>query len=77
MVASCKLYLEQPSKKGHETDSFNSTYADLSFIPWDRVVEGFSKDMLEEMDAEKKYPNFFAWHRRLIARPSVKKVYGE
>ncbi|EFY92707.1 hypothetical protein J3458_001842 [Metarhizium acridum] len=52
------------------------TYADLVFIPWDRVVEGFSKDLLAESEAEKKYPNFFAWHKRLVARPAVRKVYG-
>lgn len=53
-----------------------STYADLVFIPWDRVVDAVSKDMVEKAGGEKKFPNFFAWNNRLMARPSVKKLYG-
>ncbi|OAQ68982.1 glutathione S-transferase [Pochonia chlamydosporia 170] len=52
------------------------TYADLVFIPWDRVVDAVSKDMVEKAGGEKKFPNFFAWNNRLMARPSVKKLYG-
>jgi glutathione S-transferase len=54
----------------------DSTYVDLAFVPWDRLIDVISKDLVVESDAEKKYPNFFAWHNRLLARPAVKKVYG-
>lgn len=53
-----------------------STYADLVFIPWDTVVKGVLPDVWESYDVEKKYPNFVAWHARLMDRPSVKKLYG-
>ncbi|KID92118.1 Glutathione S-transferase, protein [Metarhizium guizhouense ARSEF 977] len=50
------------------------TYADLVFIPWNHIVEGFSKDLLAESEAE-KYPNFSGWHNRLVARSAARKVY--
>ncbi|QLI65930.1 Glutathione S-transferase-like protein gedE [Metarhizium brunneum] len=51
------------------------TYADLAFIPWDSVVEGSSKGLLAESEAE-KYPNFSGRHNRLVARSAARKVYG-
>ncbi|TEY53026.1 hypothetical protein BOTCAL_0251g00140 [Botryotinia calthae] len=29
---------------------------------------------MTELDIEKEYPNFFAWHKRLMERPAVKEV---
>ncbi|KAK2596762.1 hypothetical protein QQS21_006157 [Conoideocrella luteorostrata] len=51
------------------------TYADLAFLPWDRVIQGFSKTLWDEAEVDKKYPNFVAWHNRIGARPAVKKAY--
>lgn len=53
-----------------------STYADLSFIPWDLTIRMFAPDLWEKYDVEKKYPNFVAWHNRLTEHPSVKKIYA-
>ncbi|EFY96034.1 glutathione S-transferase [Metarhizium robertsii] len=52
------------------------TYADLVFIPWDEVVRVYIKDIWEGYEIEQKYPNFLAWHNRLMERRSVKKAYG-
>ncbi|KAI8663347.1 hypothetical protein NCS57_00935300 [Fusarium keratoplasticum] len=56
------------------------TYADLCFVPWNRVAlfAPFFKDTLwDRYRIEERFPNFLAWHRRLSSRPSVKKAYGE
>ncbi|KAF4999792.1 hypothetical protein FDECE_11393 [Fusarium decemcellulare] len=53
-----------------------ATYADLVWIPWNRLVREnkmFEWDEKYELQ-EKKYPNFFAWHERLISRPALKKA---
>ncbi|KAJ6785194.1 hypothetical protein PWT90_01605 [Aphanocladium album] len=54
------------------------TYVDLCFVPWEWVVLNFLGTELKAagFDAEKKYPNYWAWYQHLLARPSVKKVYG-
>ncbi|KAJ0123629.1 Glutathione S-transferase-like protein gedE [Diaporthe amygdali] len=55
------------------------TYADLSFIPWNRVAleAPFFKDELwEKHEIRKRFPKFLAWYERLNARPSVKAAYG-
>ncbi|CAH0051810.1 unnamed protein product [Clonostachys solani] len=54
------------------------TYADLSFVPWNRVIQGhpiLNSVVWEAYEIEKKYPNFVAWHQRLVSRPSVEKAY--
>ncbi|CAI6093847.1 hypothetical protein V2G26_017066 [Clonostachys chloroleuca] len=54
------------------------TYADLAFIPWNRVVEGhpiLKANVWDKYEVEKKYPNYVAWQRRLVARPSVEQAY--
>ena len=53
-----------------------STYADLVFIPWDMIVNTVLSDIWESYEVDKKYPNFVAWHARLMDRPMVKKLYG-
>ncbi|KAK0391244.1 hypothetical protein NLU13_0745 [Sarocladium strictum] len=55
--------------------SCHRTYADLSFVPWTLAISGF-KDIMESWEVEKKYPDYLAWHARLLERPSVRKVYG-
>ncbi|KEY74241.1 hypothetical protein S7711_00399 [Stachybotrys chartarum IBT 7711] len=53
------------------------TYVDLAFVPWDVIALTFKDGALvKEYDPENKYPNFFAWHKRLMERPSVKKAYA-
>lgn len=49
-----------------------STYADLAFVPWNNMLPMFG-DTWAKYEIETKYTNFFAWHQRLLARPSVKK----
>ncbi|KAH7268149.1 hypothetical protein MRS44_011566 [Fusarium solani] len=56
------------------------TYADLSFVPWNRVAlyaPFFNEVLWEQYKVEEKFPNFLAWHQRLSARPAVKKAYSE
>ncbi|KAM0544813.1 hypothetical protein ACHAPJ_011643 [Fusarium lateritium] len=52
------------------------TYADLSFIPWNRVALGSAlfKGDLDGIGA--KFPNFLAWHQRINSRTSVQAAYG-
>ncbi|OAA56506.1 Glutathione S-transferase [Cordyceps fumosorosea ARSEF 2679] len=54
------------------------TYVDLCFVPWEFVAHNFLGEELKAAgyNAEKKYPNYWAWYQRLLARPSVKKTYG-
>ncbi|KAL2208721.1 glutathione S-transferase [Sarocladium strictum] len=49
------------------------TYADIAFISWNATVQGF-KETWDSWEVEKKYPDFWAWHTRLMERPTVKKV---
>ncbi|CAG9940307.1 unnamed protein product [Clonostachys rosea f. rosea IK726] len=54
------------------------TFADLAFIPWNRVIEGhpiLKANVWDKYEVEKKYPNYVAWQRRLVARPSVEQAY--
>lgn len=51
------------------------TYADIAFISWNATVQGF-KETWDSWEVEKKYPDFWAWHMRLLERPIVKKVMG-
>ncbi|OAA32386.1 Glutathione S-transferase protein [Moelleriella libera RCEF 2490] len=53
------------------------TYADLVFIPWNRVVKVASPDLWTEAEVDEKYPNFAAWHARLMARPTVEKIFAQ
>lgn len=57
---------------------FHSTYADLSFIPWNRVALGapfFKDELWGKYDIASRFPNFVAWHERLSSRASVKIAY--
>ncbi|KAH7144260.1 glutathione S-transferase [Dactylonectria estremocensis] len=56
------------------------TYADLCFVPWNKVAlfAPFFRDVLQnEYKVQERYPNFLAWFERLISRPAVKRAYGE
>ncbi|KAK9782134.1 putative Glutathione S-transferase [Seiridium cardinale] len=55
------------------------TYADLSFVPWNHVLRSapfFQDTVWKRYGLERKCPDFMAWHERMMARPSVKAVYG-
>jgi glutathione S-transferase len=52
------------------------TYADLSFVSYFYSVQAGFKEQWENWEVEKKYPDFLAWHTRLLERPSVKKILG-
>ncbi|KAB8301360.1 hypothetical protein EYC80_003237 [Monilinia laxa] len=50
------------------------TFADLSFVTWDMAIPWIFGDRVGELEIEKKYPNYFAWNKRLMERPSVQKI---
>jgi len=45
------------------------TYADLSFVTWNNIVTVLGTHINVD-----DYPNYKAWHNRLLARPAVKKT---
>ncbi|KAJ4393110.1 hypothetical protein N0V93_002317 [Gnomoniopsis smithogilvyi] len=47
------------------------TYADIAFIPWNNMMSFIFGDEAKTIVPEDKYPNFWAWHNRLVARPAV------
>ena len=62
------------------SNSEYSTYADLAFVPWNRVaakVPFFKEPLWERYQVEKKYPHYVAWQNRLSELPSVKRAYKE
>jgi len=50
------------------------TIADLSFLTWDMLVPFIFGDEAESLQLEKNYPAYFAWNKRLMARPTVQKI---
>jgi glutathione S-transferase len=53
------------------------TIADLAFVNWDLTLDIGLKGDAEAATAEQReklYPNWTAWHRRVIARPAVQKM---
>ena len=53
------------------------TYADLAFVPWDVGVSVIFERNGKEAELEglkKELPSWWAWHERLVARDTVKKV---
>lgn len=51
------------------------TYADLSFVIWDHLMPMLFAE--GDVDVEKEYPNYYAWHKRLTERASVKKALAD
>jgi hypothetical protein len=47
--------------------------ADLAFTPWDHIIPKILGDEFETVN-EATYPNYWAWHKRIEARPAVQKV---
>lgn len=56
---------------------FSSTYADLSFIPYNGIPKALNDLYWDKYEIEKKYPNFVAWNERISSRPSVSKARGQ
>ncbi|KAL6862771.1 hypothetical protein ACO1O0_003009 [Amphichorda felina] len=53
------------------------TYADIAFIPWNRILNNDKLlNFVEKYELKEKYPDFYAWNERLLSRPAVKKVLG-
>lgn len=59
------------------SNSSFSTVADLSFLTWDLMIPWIFGEELESIETEKNYPNYYAWHQRLMLRPHVKKVLAD
>ncbi|KAH8776659.1 glutathione S-transferase [Diaporthe sp. PMI_573] len=53
------------------------TYADFAFVTWDNAIAWIFGEEAAQIVPEDKYPNFFAWHKRLVARPSVQTAIAE
>jgi hypothetical protein len=49
------------------------SYADLSFIPWQRF---YSTGLVPEWDFAAEVPTFAAWRQKLMDRQAVQKVYA-
>jgi glutathione S-transferase len=47
-----------------------ATYADLAWVPWQKDYAS----LMPDWDYEAEVPEFAAWNKRLLERPSVKKV---
>lgn len=56
------------------------TYVDFAWLPWNALITSpatpFKAKIYDHHDYEKNYPNFVAWHNRLMARESVSKIYA-
>jgi glutathione S-transferase len=53
------------------------TLADLAFVPWDRMLDVILLGDHEASTLEgrqKLWPNWHAWHSRLLQRPAVQKT---
>lgn len=53
------------------------TLADLAYIPWDLTLDVILAGDSEAATAEGRkslWPNWFAWHNRVLQRPAVQKV---
>lgn len=51
-----------------------ATVADFSFLPWN---EGAAKFLLEGSQFEEEFPATAKWHKKLLERPAIAKVWEE
>lgn len=57
--------------------NLDSTYVDLCFVVWNQIAFYFppiKEAIAADGDIPTRFPNFWAWHQRLMSRPAVKKV---
>ncbi|PNP50696.1 hypothetical protein THARTR1_08714 [Trichoderma harzianum] len=53
------------------------TLADLAYIPWDLALDTIllgDEESATAEDRKKLWPDWFAWHNRVLLRPSVQKM---
>ncbi|KAL6699725.1 glutathione S-transferase [Trichoderma pleuroticola] len=53
------------------------TLADLAYIPWDLALDTIllgNEESATAEDRKKLWPDWFAWHNRVLQRPSVQKM---
>ncbi|KAL3418362.1 URE2 [Phlyctema vagabunda] len=50
------------------------TYADLAFVTWEQGLPFIFGEQFAGLDLENKYPNYSAWKKSLVERPSVQKI---
>ncbi|CAN8097854.1 unnamed protein product [Discula destructiva] len=50
------------------------TYADIAFFPWNNLIKLLFGDEAATAVPESQYPNFWAWHKRVLERPAVQKA---
>ncbi|KAH9907792.1 glutathione S-transferase [Xylariomycetidae sp. FL2044] len=50
-----------------------ASYADLVWLPWERIVQEFHPQLADRFN---QYKNYKAWYDRLMARPAVQKALG-
>lgn len=53
------------------------TLADLAYIPWDLALDTIllgDEESATAEDRKKLWPNWFAWHNRVLQRPAVQKM---
>lgn len=50
------------------------SYADLSFVPWNWVLDYLGEDI---SGWQEEFPNTAAWNARINARPAVKKTRAD
>jgi len=46
---------------------------DLAFVPWDHTIPKIVGDEFKIVN-EAVYPTYWAWHKRIKARPAVQKA---
>jgi glutathione S-transferase len=60
------------AKGTHNLIGNKVTYVDLAWVPWNFFLD---KIVVPGWEYEKEYPLFAAWHRRLMERDAVQKVF--
>jgi glutathione S-transferase len=50
-----------------------ATYADLAWVTWDALLQW----LVPDLDLATEFPDFNAWHQRLVERPAVKKTFAD
>ncbi|KAI5811297.1 glutathione S-transferase [Peziza echinospora] len=48
------------------------SYADISFVPWNKALDWFASKAPEVATWREKYPNVGRWHEAVLARPATK-----
>ncbi len=49
----------------------------MSFLTWDAMIPFIFGDGVSKLNFEKDYPAYYAWNKKLMDRPAVKKVFAD